>query len=68
LDLHGVSHGDAPDLVHRFINDHWTPGWHLYIITGSSEKMKSIVMSVANMYDLDPQEHPWNPGQIHFVT
>lgn len=68
MDLHGVSHEDAPEAVHRFINDHWADGWTLHVITGQSEKMKSIVRSVAGMYQVEWEEDEWNMGSIKIFT
>lgn len=55
-------------MVHRFINDHWTEGWTLHVITGQSEKMKSIVRSVLIMYQVDWAEDEWNTGSIKIFT
>jgi hypothetical protein len=55
-------------MVHRFINDHWADGWTLHIITGQSEKMKSIVRSVLVMYQVDWAEDEWNTGSIKIFT
>jgi hypothetical protein len=63
-----VAHEDAPEMVHRFINDHWVEGWTLHVITGQSEKMKSIVRKVLVMYQVDWVEDEWNPGNIKIFT
>lgn len=55
-------------MVHRFINDHWVEGWTLHVITGNSEKMRSIVRSVLGMYQVDWAEDEWNPGTIKIFT
>jgi DNA-nicking Smr family endonuclease len=68
LDLHGVSHEDASEMVHRFINDHWVEGWTLHVITGNSTKMKSIVQSVLNLYQVDWIDDEWNAGSIKIFT
>jgi len=52
LDLHGVHHDDVFSKVSRFLNDHWNnpEGTVLEIITGHSEKMKSIVKDVVESF------------------
>jgi len=64
LDLHGVRHEDVTDVVHRFVNDHWVPGWRLLIITGDSSEMRRLVAGVLRMYDADWWESQWNPGVV----
>ena len=49
LDLHGTLHEDAEYKIHRFIYRSDIP---CKIITGHSERMKEIVRSVVNEYDL----------------
>lgn len=63
-----MSHEDAPEVVHRFINDHWVEGWTLHVITGQSTKMKSIVRSVLVMYRVEWEEDEWNSGSIKIFT
>ena len=46
LDLHGVSHGDAPEIIHKFVNDNWGT-LELHIVTGYSVAMKKIAMGAA---------------------
>lgn len=53
LDLHGVSHEDVPDIVHQFINANWKPNLELCIITGYSDRMRSLVYSILKQYDLE---------------
>jgi hypothetical protein len=53
LDLHGVSHEDVPDIVHAFINANWKPNLVLSIVTGYSDRMRSLVFSVLKQYDLE---------------
>jgi len=64
LDLHGLRHVDVPDAVHRFVNDHWIPGWRLLIITGDSAAMRRLVAGVLRMYDVGWWESEWNSGVV----
>jgi len=57
-------HEDVPDVVHRFINGHWSDGWVLRIITGQSARMKKIVLDVVHMYDVEVEESLWNTGVL----
>jgi len=52
LDLHGTRYDSARSRVIRFIEDNWCANLDLEIITGHSEKMKSIVIEVLNEYKL----------------
>ena len=49
LDLHGTLHDEAEYKIHRFIYRSDIP---CKIITGHSERMKEIMRSVLNEYDL----------------
>ena len=51
LDLHGVRYQEVPRICHTFINNNW--GSELTIITGNSDEMKRVVVSVLVQYDLD---------------
>lgn len=44
LDLHGISHLEASNVVARFINDYWESGRDVEVITGHSSRMKQIVV------------------------
>lgn len=69
LDLHGVPHEEAGELVHQFINSNWRANVELHIITGHSSRMKSIVRSVIKNYDLEVFEgDPRNSGYIRVQT
>lgn len=69
LDLHGVLHEDVPELVHRFINSNWKPDQELHIITGHSQRMKSIVTGVLRLYDVTVEHGTYmNPGFIRVFT
>lgn len=52
LDLHGTRHADVERKVIRLIEAHWGQNVELEIITGHSNKMKSIVCSVLDEYKL----------------
>ena len=67
LDLHGVSHGDAPEIIHKFVNDNWGT-LELHIVTGYSVAMKKIAMGVLNMYDVEVESgDPRNSGYLRVV-
>ena len=51
LDLHKTKHEDVQHKVIRFIEDNWNSG-EVEIITGYSEKMKSLVIEILNEYKL----------------
>jgi hypothetical protein len=55
IDLHRLRHEDARRAVIRFIEEHWSEVAELEIITGNSIKMKGIVMSVLDEYNLTYQ-------------
>ena len=48
LDLHGVRHHQADEIVRSFLNFIELP---CQIITGNSQQMKSIVKNVVNQYE-----------------
>jgi hypothetical protein len=52
IDLHMMRHEDARRSVIRFIEDHWSEEAELEIITGNSTRMKDVVVSVLNEYNL----------------
>jgi hypothetical protein len=52
LDLHGVRHKDVRRKVIRVIEDSWCKEEEIEIITGHSQRMKEMVMSVLNEYNL----------------
>ncbi len=69
LDLHGVPHEEVEDLVHQFVNSKWRPNLVLAIVTGHSERMKSLVRKVVSQYDLEPLTADMrNPGQMQLAT
>lgn len=53
IDLHGIRHDKARDMVIRFVEKHWNEGGELEIITGHSNKMKEIVREVLSEYKLE---------------
>lgn len=50
LDLHGVRHGDAGDLVEDFVLDHQK---EVVIITGQSPRMREIVFEVLDRHGFE---------------
>lgn len=52
LDLHGVKHQDVRSMVIRFVERYWNTDTEVEIITGHSERMKSIVKEVLDEYKL----------------
>jgi len=69
LDLHGVAHEDVDDLVHEFVNSNWKPNLELTIITGHSDRMKSLVYKILKQYDLEfVTTDLRNSGQIKVQT
>ena len=62
LDLHGVSHSDAENLVLNFILVNDLP---LKIITGRSQEMRDIVSSICLMHDVSwDYENSYNFGAL----
>ncbi len=51
LDLHGVKYEEVPRICHAFVNSNW--GAKLKIITGNSDELKQLVISVIRQYDLE---------------
>ena len=64
LDLHGATHEEAVVAVHRFVNDHWIPGWRLRFVVGRRGRMAAVVSRVLSEYDLEPVEDEWNCGVV----
>lgn len=68
LDLHGVSHEAAPEIIHKFVNDNWGI-LELHIVTGYSVAMKKIAMGVLSMYDVEVEVgDSRNSGYLRIVT
>ena len=53
LDLHGIRHGKVRNVLIRFIENLWYTKTDVEIITGHSQKMKSIVIEVLEEYKLE---------------
>ncbi|MBK25092.1 MAG: hypothetical protein CME70_19495 [Halobacteriovorax sp.] len=64
LDLHGTNHEDVEAKCHNFLSDHWSKLEEAYIITGNSDKMKKIVLSILDQYDVNRSESLLNYGCI----
>jgi hypothetical protein len=66
LDLHGIKHLEARDIVYEFIDKHVVENKkdRLEIVTGYSDRMKEIVYEVLCDYKLDADEHEFNKGML----
>jgi len=53
LDLHGVRHNIAAQLLEETVNRMWSSNEELQIITGHSEEMKKIVVDILLEYKLE---------------
>lgn len=53
LDLHGIKHQDVRSMAIRFVEKYWDTDTEVEIITGHSERMKSIVKEVLDEYKLE---------------
>jgi len=61
LDLHGIKHEDVDRIVENYVLLNEPP---LTIITGLSDKMKKIVVSVLEKHEIQHEISILNPGQI----
>jgi len=59
LDLHGVRHDDVDRMVENFVLLNETP---MRIITGNSDRMIEIVITVLDRYKIEYER--FKPGQI----
>ena len=65
LDLHGTKHEDVARKVDVFIGTHLQKGSStIEIITGFSQKMRSIVENTLIDYHLEVKEEPMNAGRV----
>ena len=65
LDLHGVKHQQADEVVRSFLNFIDLP---CQIITGNSEQMKEIVIDVVNEYEwFCYEKNSYNYGTLTIV-
>ena len=64
IDLHGVRHEDVPRMLIEVIEASWDSGDHLEVVTGHSKRMKEIVRSIAEEYDLECEDGLSNSGYI----
>ena len=51
LDLHGVKHADAEEIIHDFIGRHFDK-LPIEIITGNSIEMQNFLKEIVNSYKL----------------
>jgi len=58
LDLHGVKHADAEEIIHDFIGRHFDK-LPIEIITGNSIEMQNFLKEIVNSYKLkmEPTSH-----------
>jgi|TARA_B100000686_G_C16103758_1_gene624562 hypothetical protein len=61
VDLHGIRHKDASDLLVRCCSEYDIP---FLVITGKSPQMKKIVAAVARSFDLSVRDSIDNPGRV----
>ena len=61
LDLHGIKHEDVDRIVENYVLLNEPP---LTIITGLSDKMKKIVVSVLEKHEIQYEISILNSGQI----
>lgn len=61
LDLHGVSHYDVKDVVENFILMNNPP---IRIVTGLSDRMRSLTQEVLKKHKYDFYTPAHNPGEI----
>lgn len=67
LDLHGVSHEEALEAVHEFINVNWGAP-EVHVITGHSARMKGIVRRVLSQYQVEVLDgDPRNTGYLRVL-
>jgi len=65
LDLHGVRHGDVYRKIDKFIGEHLMAGTQaVNIITGHSIKMKKIVNTTLEDYNLRGETSFFNNGSV----
>jgi len=65
LDLHGVRHEQAHNMVDKFVVKHIiakTP--EVYVLTGNSKKMKEIVIHTIRDYGVTGHEDWINSGKM----
>ena len=61
IDLHGVRHKDASDIIARCCNEYDDP---FIVVTGKSSRMKRIVAEVAKTFGLSVRDTIYNPGRV----
>lgn len=58
IDLHGVLHEDAEDVLEKFITDHFND-FPLKVITGNSEYFRNVLWKLCKKYSLGGYpDHP----------
>ena len=65
LDLHSIKHEDVQQIVDAFIYKHMKKKTtRVYVITGNSEPMKSIVSKVATEHGLTAVENMFHSAEM----
>ena len=66
LDLHGIKHKDVFNKIDKFIGEHLMRGTtnQVFIITGHSKEMKTLVGRVLDDYELYSQVSVLNNGLL----
>lgn len=57
IDLHGISHEDAEDILEKFITDHFDH-FPLKVITGNSEYFRNVLWKMCKKYSLGGYPDP----------
>jgi DNA-nicking Smr family endonuclease len=66
IDLHGIKHENVTKLLDSFLYEHLTKRTdYITIITGNSDKMKELVLSILKEYNLSGTESMNNSGSLH---
>ena len=65
LDLHGVRHEQAHNMVDKFVGKHIiAKTQEVYVVTGNSKKMKEIVIRTIQDYGISGHEDWMNSGKM----
>ena len=67
VDLHGLDHFEAENVVEKFITDNFN-ALPIKIITGNSKKVQNIVFNCVKRYDLYCQKEFWTNNGCFLVT
>ena len=65
LDLHGIKHEDVKRVLDEFFWDMMKKNVSYFeVITGFSDRMKSIVYETCDEYGFEVEENPGNGGSL----